>query len=78
MPRKNKQMPSHKQKQFQSILNTAISKKLEFTEEDLEPYWIEFRLMANSSDNLSREGLKNLLSSLNVGGRAAARESHCG
>lgn len=59
-------MTSHKERQFQNILNSRISRNLGFSEEDLEPYWIEFRLMANSTDNLSQEGLKNLLSSLNV------------
>jgi hypothetical protein len=60
---------SEKQKKFQSILDYTISKNLGFTEKDLEPYWIEFKLMANSQDNLNREGLKNLLSTLNVSHR---------
>ena len=70
MAKKNKRKTpptkSEKQKTFQRILSSEISKNLGFTEEELEPYWIEFRLMANKNDFLNQEGLKNMLSTLNV------------
>jgi hypothetical protein len=56
-----------KQQSIQKILQYPIAKKLGLVTEDLEPYWIEFRLMSNKRNFLDIEGLKSLLYTLNVG-----------
>jgi hypothetical protein len=57
---------SSKQKSIQKILQFPISLKLDLKTEDLEPYWVEFRLMSNKRNFLDIEGLKSLLYTLNV------------
>ena len=55
-----------KQKMIQDILKSPIAIKLGLITEDLEPYWVEFRLMSSKKNFLKIEGLKKLLYTLNV------------
>ena len=57
---------SSKQSSIQKILKSPIANKLGLVLEDLEPYWVEFRLMSNKRNFLDIEGLKSLLYTLNV------------
>lgn len=59
---------SSKNSSIQKILKSPIASKLGLVLEDLEPYWVEFRLMSNKRNFLDIEGLKSLLYTLNVSG----------
>ena len=58
---------SRKQKCFQKILNEHRLKNPELTIEDLESYWIEFRLISHKKEFLDRKGLTKLLALMGVG-----------
>lgn len=60
------QNKSNKKKTIKKILESSIAQKMGLTTEDLEPYWVEFRLMSNKKNFLDINGLKSLLNTLNV------------
>jgi hypothetical protein len=62
----NIKVQNNKQKTIKSILETQIAKKMGLAFEDLEPYWVEFRLMSNKKNFLDMDGLRSLLNTLNV------------
>ena len=57
---------NEKTKTISRVLNTKIAKDLGLTKEELEPYWVEFRLMSDKKNVLTVDTLRKLLSELNV------------
>jgi hypothetical protein len=62
----NPNVRNHKQKTFNRVLESEICQHIGFTEDDLEPYWLEFRGMSAKSNVLTIESLQNMLTTLNV------------
>jgi hypothetical protein len=57
---------SKKQKCFQKILQNEESIKADLTVEDLESYWIEFRLISHRKEFLGIKGLTDFFASMGV------------
>lgn len=50
------------------VMQSKWGTKLDLTVEDIEPYWLEFRLMADKQNVLGIAALDKLLNGLNVSG----------